>query len=164
MARERSGWECRRGDASQRNNPGEEAPHLAALQPQPKSHKKEKDARPRSTGYSLGTLRAAVGLRPPLRITLWPLAASRLHWRAGSVRSFAAIREAAGIFCGSFLQKGEVLADVGRIQNLKDLKDPALARSLYRGTSLIRNSAPLGPYSRTMAGALWWSLEEDCFS
>ena len=28
---------------------------------------------------------------------------------------------------------------------------------LYRGTSLIRNSAPLGPYSRTMPGALWWS-------
>jgi len=28
---------------------------------------------------------------------------------------------------------------------------------LYRGTSLIRNSAPLGPYSRTMPRALWWS-------
>ena len=27
----------------------------------------------------------------------------------------------------------------------------------YRGTSLIRNSAPLGPYSRTMPRALWWS-------
>jgi len=26
----------------------------------------------------------------------------------------------------------------------------------YRGTSLIRNSAPLGLYSRTMARALWW--------
>jgi len=25
----------------------------------------------------------------------------------------------------------------------------------YRGTSLIGNSAPLGPYSRTMPGALW---------
>jgi len=25
----------------------------------------------------------------------------------------------------------------------------------YRGTSLIRNSAPLGPYSATMPGALW---------
>ena len=25
----------------------------------------------------------------------------------------------------------------------------------YMGTSLIRNSAPLGPYSRTMYGALW---------
>ena len=28
----------------------------------------------------------------------------------------------------------------------------------YRGTSLIRNHAPLGPYSRTMPRALWWSL------
>ena len=27
----------------------------------------------------------------------------------------------------------------------------------YRGTSLIRNSASLGPYSRTMHRALWWS-------
>jgi len=27
----------------------------------------------------------------------------------------------------------------------------------YRGTSLIRNSAPLGPYSRTMPRALWGS-------
>ena len=26
----------------------------------------------------------------------------------------------------------------------------------YRGTSLIRNSAPLGPYSGTMPRALWW--------
>jgi hypothetical protein len=26
----------------------------------------------------------------------------------------------------------------------------------YRGTSLIRNSAPLGPYSRTKHRALWW--------
>ena len=26
----------------------------------------------------------------------------------------------------------------------------------YRNTSLIRNSAPLGPYSRTPHGALWW--------
>ena len=27
-----------------------------------------------------------------------------------------------------------------------------------RGTSLIRNSAPLAPYDRTMPRALWWSL------
>jgi len=26
----------------------------------------------------------------------------------------------------------------------------------YRGTSLIRNSTHLGPYSRTMPRALWW--------
>ena len=29
--------------------------------------------------------------------------------------------------------------------------------SSYRGTMLMRNSAPLGTYSRTMPGALWWS-------
>ena len=27
----------------------------------------------------------------------------------------------------------------------------------YMGTSLIRNSAPLGPYSRPLPMALWWS-------
>ena len=29
--------------------------------------------------------------------------------------------------------------------------------ALCRYTSLIRNSAPIGPYSRTMPRALWWS-------
>ena len=29
----------------------------------------------------------------------------------------------------------------------------------YRGTSLTRNSVPLGPYIRTMPRALWWSWE-----
>jgi len=28
--------------------------------------------------------------------------------------------------------------------------------SRYRGTSLIRNSTPPGPYSRTMPRVLWW--------
>jgi hypothetical protein len=28
---------------------------------------------------------------------------------------------------------------------------------VYRGTSLTRNSAPLGPYSRNMPWGLWWS-------
>ena len=37
-------------------------------------------------------------------------------------RSFAAIRKQAGIFCGSFLRKGEVLAYVGSIQTLKGLQ------------------------------------------
>ena len=27
----------------------------------------------------------------------------------------------------------------------------------YRGTSLIRNRAPLGPYSRTIPRVIWWS-------
>ena len=26
----------------------------------------------------------------------------------------------------------------------------------YRRTSLIRNSTPIGPYSRTMSRVLWW--------
>ena len=29
----------------------------------------------------------------------------------------------------------------------------------YRGTSLIRNRAPLESYSRTLPRALWWSYE-----
>jgi len=37
------------------------------------------------------------------------------------VRSFAALRQEAGLFCGSFLRKGEVFAYVGLIQNPKDL-------------------------------------------
>ena len=60
---------------------------------------------------------------PHLGITLQSLAASPLHWRAGSSRSSAAIRKHAGLSCGSFLRKGEVLAYVGSIQNLKDLQD-----------------------------------------
>ena len=41
----------------------------------------------------------------------------------------------------------------------KAIPDEALPRAnaVYRGTSLIRNSAPLGPYSRNMPRALWWS-------
>jgi len=34
---------------------------------------------------------------------------------------------------------------------------PPSGQPSYRGTSLIRNSAPLGPYSRTMPRILWWS-------
>ena len=50
------------------------------------------------------------------------LTASHLHCRAGSSRSFAAIRKDAGLCCGSRLRNGEVFAYVGSIQNLKDLK------------------------------------------
>jgi len=42
-----------------------------------------------------------------------------------------------------------VSAHVGGIETLED--------SQYRGTSLIRNSASLGPYSRAVLRALWWS-------
>jgi hypothetical protein len=31
-----------------------------------------------------------------------------------------------------------------------------LSSKPYRGTSLTRNRAPLGPYSRHMPRALWW--------
>ena len=30
-------------------------------------------------------------------------------------------------------------------------------RGLYRGTSLVRNNPSLGPYSRIVSRALWWS-------
>ena len=62
-------------------------------------------------------------LIPHVSITLEPLTASRLHWRAGPLRSFAAIQKQAGLFCRSFLRNGEVFAYVGRIQNSKGLKD-----------------------------------------
>ena len=38
-------------------------------------------------------------------------------------RSYTAIRQDAGLYCGSRLWKGEVFAYVGLPQNLKDLKD-----------------------------------------
>ena len=40
-----------------------------------------------------------------------------------------------------------------------DVRRGLLARmgGVYRGTSLIRNSPPLGPCSRPMPRALWWS-------
>jgi hypothetical protein len=38
------------------------------------------------------------------------------------VRSFAALRKEAGVFCGSFLRKGEAFAYVGLIQDLTDLQ------------------------------------------
>ena len=34
----------------------------------------------------------------------------------------------------------------------------------YRGTSPIRNSAPLGPYRMTMSRALWWPQGEGVLS
>ena len=60
------------------------------------------------------------------------------------MRSFAAIRKEAGLFCGSFLRKGEVFAYVGRNQNLKDLKNLEIKRETvgYRGTSLTRKRHP----------------------
>ena len=39
----------------------------------------------------------------------------------------------------------------------RGVPDPGTAGVYYRGTSLIRNKAPLGPYIRIMPMALWWS-------
>ena len=35
--------------------------------------------------------------------------------------------------------------------------------AVYRGTSLIKNSAPIGPYSRNMPWAPWWSWWGEAF-
>ena len=39
----------------------------------------------------------------------------------------------------------------------QNLRGVVLRLLKYRGASLIRNSAPPGPYSKTMPRALWWS-------
>ena len=64
-----------------------------------------------------------LNLKDLKRITLSPFTASHLHCTAGSSRSFTAIRTDAGLYCGSRLRKGEVIAYLGRNQNLKDLKE-----------------------------------------
>jgi hypothetical protein len=46
----------------------------------------------------------------------------------------------AGLFCGPLLRKGEVSAYVGRIQNLKDLKD------IFRGVPHGGSIKTLDPY------------------
>ena len=38
-----------------------------------------------------------------------------------------------------------------------EMKQDSFSQCVYRGTSLIKNSAPLGPYLRAMPKALWWS-------
>ena len=52
-------------------------------------------------------------------------------------------------------------AYVGSSKNLKDLKVDhtftLIDILIYRGTSLIKNSASLGPYSRTMPRFFWWA-------
>ena len=40
---------------------------------------------------------------------------------------------------------------------------PPPSKVPYRGTSLIRNSAPLGPYRRTMRRVLGWSYGDGAF-
>ena len=50
----------------------------------------------------------------------------------GPLRSFTAMRKEGGLFCGSFLRKGEVLSYVGLSQNVKDLKDLKGRRAFLR--------------------------------
>ena len=40
--------------------------------------------------------------------------------------------------------------------NKEDETSPAFVSNVDRGTSLIRNSAPLGPYHRTVPRPRWW--------
>ena len=45
----------------------------------------------------------------------------------------------------------------GGIGPLLSFVSPAMSLRGYSGTSLVRNRAPLGPYSRTVPRAIWWS-------
>ena len=52
------------------------------------------------------------------------------------------IRKEAGLFCGSFLRKGEVLAYVGSIQNLKELKGTPSQIKVRYGQFIVPFFAP----------------------
>jgi len=56
----------------------------------------------------------------------------------------------------SFAEDAQPCRGTSLIEKLRAQPSPPSSRVLpYRGTSLIRNRAPLGPYSRTMPMALW---------
>ena len=57
--------------------------------------------------------------------------------------------------CSCFIEKAPLVALLG----VGKYSSTGLQcnRNLYRGTSLIRNCPPLGPYSRPVPRALWWS-------
>jgi len=61
------------------------------------------------------------------------------------------------------LSKETIVLPMGCLQggrhrcNIRAVLNEGQSQDAYRGTSLIRNSAPLGPYSRNMPRALWWS-------
>jgi hypothetical protein len=63
-----------------------------------------------------------------------------------------------------FLSHTQVrVMDAGMVDFLCLAYPPALCAHAvltfkYRGTSLIRKSLPLGPYSRTLPGTLWWKF------
>ena len=73
---------------------------------------------------------------------LLTLATSLLHWRPGSWRSFALIRKEAGLSCGSFQRKGEVLAYMyaGINQTLKDLTPLGGVRPFHQKSSCLAQS------------------------
>ena len=101
-------------------------------------------------------------------------AAARAH-EIPEVPLPGAIFKVAGSFsvdkCGAwFVVSGDALADEIRVvrsvlgaischqlPSQRELGRNGGFKQPYRGTSLIRSSAPLGPYSRTMPRALWWS-------
>ena len=60
--------------------------------------------------------------------------------------------EVLGRFKGPVVGRMSLLATSGIVEAM--LLEEGLS---YRATSLIRNRAPLGPYSRIMPRALWWS-------
>ena len=80
--------------------------------------------------------------------------------RAGGVLQRWA-RAAPGLVDGpaAARERQQVMSPSGKRQDLSELAAPLhlLITQLYRGTSLVRNSAPLGPYSRNMPRPLRWS-------
>ena len=53
-----------------------------------------------------------------------------------------------------FLQGGDWKKGFQEHEDGEEMDDTGVC---YRDTSLIRHSTPLGPYSRNMPRALWWS-------
>ena len=103
----------------------------------------------------LGTLTGAAAALPTLSYTGAPwIQAGRCELAAQRLASCAAIHQRA-IMC----RKGSVGVVVleSRSCCYQAGATSSLSCAPCRGTSLIRNSAPLAPYSRNMPRALWWS-------
>ena len=94
------------------------------------------------------------GSNDQVRTTLERVAVSLLHWRAGSWRSFAAMRKEAGLFCGSFLRKGEVFNCVGKNQNFKDLMN--LAQESFVGMGVAKRRIPHDKSRSFQKWRQWW--------
>jgi len=61
------------------------------------------------------------------------------------------------MYCMTFPTSRTELASLRQVGSIALWVSVSGVGLVYRGTSLIRNSAPLGPYSRNMPRALWWS-------